>query len=69
MGERNGSGRTGFLLFLWTPTGYTLIEREGDPPPVGHELGDGDRTLVVTKIGPSPFPGDPRPCAFSIGKS
>jgi hypothetical protein len=68
MSEQNGGGRSGYLLFLWTPTGYTLVEREGDPPPVGHELEDGGRTLVVTKIGVSPLPGDTRPCAYSIGR-
>jgi hypothetical protein len=41
---------------------------EGDPPPLGEEFEDGDRTLVVNKIGISPLPGDTRACVFSVGK-
>ena len=58
----------GHVLFVWSPTGYTLREAEGDPPPVGYEFEENGRTLVVTKVGASPLPGDPRPCAFSVGK-
>jgi hypothetical protein len=54
----------GYLLFVWTPAGYTLEERDGDPPAVGADIElDGDRQQV-SKIGPSPLPGDPRPCAY-----
>jgi hypothetical protein len=41
---------------------------DGEPPQVGHEFEDGGHTLVVNKIGASPLPGDPRACAFSVGK-
>lgn len=58
----------GYLLFVWSPAGYTLREAGGDPPPVGHEFEDEGRTLVVNKVGASPFPGDARPCVFSVGK-
>jgi hypothetical protein len=58
----------GHLLFLWSPTGYTLVEREGDPPPIGTELEENGHTIVVNKVGVSPYPGDSRPCAFSVGK-
>jgi hypothetical protein len=61
-------GRSGHVIFLWSPTGYTLREAEGEPPGVGQELEEGERTLVVTKIGASPLPGDPRPCAYTVGK-
>ena len=57
----------GYLLFVWSPAGYTLRELEGDPPQVGEELEDGK--LVVNKIGISPLPGDTRQCVFSLGKS
>ncbi|HEY3184010.1 MAG TPA: hypothetical protein VGJ77_14310 [Gaiellaceae bacterium] len=67
MSDENGSGG-GYLLFVWSPGGYTLRELDGDPPAVGHEFEDGDRTLVVSKIGASPLPGDSRRCAFSVGK-
>ena len=59
--------RSGHLLFVWSPTGYTLREAEGEPPGVGEELAEGGRTLVVTKIGASPLPGDQRPCVYTIG--
>ncbi len=53
---------------VWSPAGYDLREQDGDPPPVGHEFEDGGHTQIVTKVGPSPLPGDSRPCAFSVGK-
>ncbi len=63
----NGDG-SGHVVFVWSPTGYTLRDAEGEPPPVGHELEEEGRTLVVTKVGPSPLPGDTRPCAYTVGK-
>jgi hypothetical protein len=68
MSEENGASR-GYWLMVWSPTGYSLRELQGDPPPVGHEFEEGGFTLVVTKIGPSPFPADTRPCAFSLGRA
>jgi hypothetical protein len=68
MAEESRNSR-GYLLFVWSPTGYSLRELEGEPPSVGHEFEENGRTLVVTKIGPSPFPADTRPCVFSIGRS
>ncbi len=68
MAEENGTSRA-YLLFVWSPNGYSLRERDGDPPAFGHEFVDCDRTLVVTKVGASPFPADPRPCVFSLGRS
>ena len=59
----------GYVLMVWSPSGYTLREMEGDPPRPGDELEDGDRTLVINKIGASPLPGDTRACAYSVGKS
>jgi len=50
---------------VWSPSGYTLREHDGELPHVGDELEDG---LVVTKIGPSPVPGDARLCAYSMGR-
>jgi hypothetical protein len=54
------------LLFVTRPTGYSLVEREGEPPSPGTdvELEDGGGTLVVTKIAPSPLPQDERLCAY-----
>jgi hypothetical protein len=64
----DGNGR-GYLLFVWSPGGYTLREMEGEPPQVGHEFEEGEQHLVVSKIGASPLPRDERPCVFSVGKS
>ena len=64
MSEQNGSGAGGYLLFVWSPTGYTVREVRGELPRVGDEVEDG---LVVTKLGVSPFPGDTRRCAYSMG--
>jgi hypothetical protein len=67
--EENGSNsRHQYLLFAWSPGGYSLRERDGDPPEVGTELQDNGHELVVTKIGPSPLPGDSRPCAYTSGR-
>jgi hypothetical protein len=54
----------GHVLFVWTPAGYELLARSGEPPAVGSEVGFSGGLRVVTKIGPSPLPGDRRPCAF-----
>ncbi len=59
----------GYLLFVSSPAGYSLRELEGDPPNVGDEVEDDGRTVVINKVGRSPLPGDPRPCAYSFGKS
>ena len=62
----NGSKPRGYLLFVWSPTGYTLSELDGEPPIVGAEVEEG---LVVTKVGSSPYPRDSRVCVYSMGKS
>jgi hypothetical protein len=54
----------GYLLFVWTPHGYELRERDGDPPPVGAQVEEDGPPLRVAKLGPSPLPGDQRPCAY-----
>jgi hypothetical protein len=64
MHDMNGSG-PGHLLFVWSPAGYELRERDGEPPPVGTTVEEGEHTLRVSKIGPSPLPGDRRSCAFT----
>jgi hypothetical protein len=54
----------GHVLFVWSASGYALLARAGEPPPVGSEVGVSGGRRVVAKIGPSPLPGDPRLCAF-----
>jgi hypothetical protein len=68
MADENGHAGRGYVLFLWSPSGYRLLELDGDPPAVGAELEDDGHLLVVTKIGASPLPGDSRPCAYTTGR-
>jgi hypothetical protein len=55
-----------YLLWILKPTGYELQERQGEPPPVGSEVAEGELRLRVSKLGPSPLPGDTRTCAYTI---
>jgi hypothetical protein len=52
------------LLFVWKPSGYELREAEGDAPAVGAIVEVDELEEQVVKIGPSPLPNDPRPCAY-----
>jgi hypothetical protein len=54
------------LLFISTSTGYSLIEREGPPPPPGDQLELPEQAIsfVVLKLGASPLPNDHRSCAY-----
>ncbi len=52
------------VLFVWTPTGYELHEREGEPTPVGTEIQENGTRYLVSKVAPSPLPGDDRRCAY-----
>ena len=57
----------GYLLFVWTPTGYVLREQQGEPPMPGDRVDVDDTQLEITKLGVSPLPGDDRVCAFAQG--
>ena len=50
------------LLFVPSPSGYALVEREGPAPSRGDTLQVGETLYAVCKIGPSPLPQDGRPC-------
>ncbi len=52
------------LRFVWTTNGYELRERDGDAPGLGEEVDEGDARLRVTKVAPSPLPGDSRRCVY-----
>jgi hypothetical protein len=56
----------GYLLFVSKPSGYELREREGEPPEVGSVVEEEDGRLRVTKLAPSPLPGDSRPCVYLV---
>jgi hypothetical protein len=53
-----------YLLFVWKPSGYELREADGEVPAVGAEVEPDGRKLRVTKIAPSPLPGDSRVCVY-----
>ena len=57
------------ILFVSRPTGYELVEREGDPPAPGTfvDLDENSARYEVVKIAPSPLPQDDRPCAYLQG--
>jgi hypothetical protein len=56
---------SGHLLFIWKPTGYELREADGDPPEVGTRVqADENGMYFVSRVGPSPRPGDSRRCAY-----
>ena len=64
----NGDGYEsgGYLVFVWTPNGYALEPRPGEPPQVGAEIEDRERRFRVSKVAPSPLPGDGRVCAYLL---
>jgi hypothetical protein len=53
-----------YLLFVWKPNGYELRHREGEAPAVGEEIEEDTVRMTVTKVAPSPLPGDARRCAY-----
>jgi hypothetical protein len=52
------------LLFVSKTSGYELREADGDPPALGALVEVDDVEELVIKVGPSPLPNDPRPCAY-----
>ena len=66
MGYEENGPPPRYLLFVWKPSGYELVEREGNPPGVGEWIDIDGRGQRVTKVGRSPLPGDGRPCAYLL---
>jgi hypothetical protein len=62
-----GDGAQQHLLFVWKPSGYELVEQAGEPPSVGAQVEFEGKQLRVTKLAPSPLPGDRRVCAYLAG--
>jgi hypothetical protein len=60
MADHNGK----HLLFVSKTSGYELREADGDAPALGALVEVDDVEELVVKIGPSPLPNDPRPCAY-----
>ena len=65
MNENGYQQSPGHLLFVWSPSGWTLQQRDGEVPAVGSTVEADEKLLRVSKIGPSPLPGDRRPCAYT----
>lgn len=63
----NGDGAQQHLLFVWKPSGYELVEQDGEAPSVGSSVEIEGKQLRVTKLAPSPLPGDRRICAYLTG--
>jgi hypothetical protein len=63
------STESSHLLFVPSPQGYRLQEQHAELPQQGDEvdLGEAGR-FVVNRIGPSPYPVDPRRCAYLVRK-
>jgi hypothetical protein len=62
--DENGQPQSTHLRFVWKATGYELRERDGEAPSVGEEVEEDDVRLFVTKVAPSPLPGDNRRCVY-----
>jgi hypothetical protein len=58
--------RSGHLLFVPSPQGYRLEERDGAAPERDTRIDVDGTAFVVSRIGASPLPLDPRPCAFLL---
>lgn len=58
--------RTGYLLFVPSPQGYRLEEREGSAPDRDERVDVGGAAFIVSRVGASPLPLDPRPCAYLL---
>lgn len=65
--ETSPETETDHLVFVSGPSSYGLLLRDGPAPEVGSEIVLNDSAegrYRVTKVGPSPLPGDRRRCAF-----
>jgi hypothetical protein len=58
--------RNGYLLFVPSPQGYRLEERDGAAPERDERVEVDGTAFVVSRIGASPLPLDPRPCAYLL---
>ena len=58
--------RSGYLLFVPSPKGYSLEERDGLPPERDERVEIDGAAFIVSRIGASPLPQDTRPCAYLL---
>jgi hypothetical protein len=60
------SANVGHVRFLATPDGYALSGSEESCPGPGDFVEVDGSGYLVARTGPSPLPGDERPCAFLV---
>ena len=53
-----------YLIFVPSPDGYGLLERNGSAPAAGATTDVEGVVFLIVRLGPSPLPGDRRRCAF-----
>lgn len=58
--------RSGYLLFVPSPQGYRLEERDGQAPERDERVEIDGVAYVVSRVGASPLPLDQRPCAYLL---
>jgi hypothetical protein len=58
----------GWLAFVASPHGYRLQDGTGALPAAGTTIELEGVAYAVTKVGPSPLPGDARRCAYLSGE-
>jgi hypothetical protein len=58
--------RSGYLLFVPSPQGYRLEQRDGSAPERDERVEIDGTAFVVSRVGASPLPQDTRPCAYLL---
>jgi hypothetical protein len=58
--------RSGHVLFVPSPQGYRLEDRDGPAPERDERVEIGGAAFVVSRVGASPLPLDARPCAYLL---
>jgi hypothetical protein len=62
----NNDERSGYLLFVPSPQGYRIEERNGRVPERDERVEIEGVAFLVSRVGVSPLPQDPRPCAYLL---
>ena len=57
---------TGYLLFVPSPKGYRLEDRDGPAPERDERVEVDGSAFVVSRVGASPLQLDARPCAYLL---
>ncbi len=62
--EQHASTAKAHVAFAPTDEGYRLVALDGPPPTIGETVTVNGKSLLCTRLGVSPLPLDPRPCAY-----